>query len=388
MNAKTSVATDSTNPRPRPVIAQVLHRLYLAGAEVLAAELARELQDRYRFIFLCLDEVGPLGAQLQSEGFEVLDLQRKPGVDLSVAKRLRQAIKTHKIDLLHPHQYTPFFYASVARGLSSRPPILFTEHGRHYPDLRKPKRIFANKFLLRHRDHMTACGQFSKDALVANEGLPGNRIDVIYNGINPDKFVPDTDGSRRAAMRQSLGLDSDRPVVLQVARFHPVKDHTTSISSMSTVVKQVPDALLLLAGDGDARAKCEKLVAELNLQNNVRFLGVRKDIDQLIHVADVFILSSLSEAVSVTLLEAMGACLPIAATNVGGNGEVVLHEQTGLLSPRQDAPALGQNITQLLGDADLRQRMGELGRKRLLEVFRQDNMHEAYAKLFEKMLGR
>lgn len=386
MHAMTS-DTKTENTR-RPVIAQVLHRLYLAGAEVLAAALARELQDRYEFIFICLDEVGPLGHQLQSEGFTVLDLQRKPGVDFSVAKKLRQAIKTHGIDLLHPHQYTPFFYASLARGLSSSPPILFTEHGRHYPDVRKTKRIIANKVLLRHRDHMTACGQFSKDALVLNEGLPAKRIDVIYNGIDPEKFIPDTDGSRRAAMRQSLNLNNDQPVILQVARFHPVKDHTTSIRSMATVVNTVPDALLLLAGDGDDRAKAEALVAELNLVNNVRFLGVRKDVDQLIAVADVFILSSLSEAVSVTLLEAMGACLPIAATDVGGNGEVVLHNKTGLLSPRQDAVALGHNITTLLGDPAMRQRMGELGRARLLEVFRQDTMHEAYARLFEKMLGR
>lgn len=355
---------------------------------MLAAALARELKDRYEFIFLCLDEIGPLGKQLQEEGFTVLDLQRRPGVDLSVAKRLRQAIRTHGIDLLHAHQYTPFFYSAVSRGLSSRPPILFTEHGRHYPDQRKPKRVFANKFLLRHRDHMTACGQFSKDALVANEGLPANRIDVIYNGIDPEKFIPDTDGSRRKAMRESLGIPEKQPIVLQVARFHPVKDHTTSITAMATAVKEVPDALLLLAGDGDDRAKAEALVASLNLQQNVRFLGVRKDVDQLVAAADVFVLSSLSEAVSVTLLEAMGACLPIAATDVGGNAEVVLDKQTGLLSPRQDAQSLGKNIATLLQDPALRQRMGELGRARMLEVFRQDHMHEAYALQFEKTLGR
>lgn len=366
----------------------MLHRLYLAGAEVLAAALARQLRDQYNFVFICLDDTGPLGHQLIDEGFTVINLERKPGVDFSVIRKMRHAIAEHRVDLLHPHQYTPFFYASAARMLSSRPPILFTEHGRHYPDIRKPKRVIANKFLLRRHDHMTACGQFSKDALIANEGLPGHRIDVIYNGIDPEKFVPDPTGQRRRAMRQSLGLSDTQPVVLQVARFHPVKDHTTSITAMATVVKQVPDALLLLAGDGDDHAKCEALVQQLGLQNNVRFLGVRKDVDQLVAAADVFVLSSLSEAISVTLLEAMGACLPIATTDVGGNGEVVLHEKTGLLSPRQDAQGLGQNIARLLLDAPLRQRMGQAGRERLLGTFRQDVMHQGYASLYEKMLAR
>ncbi|NJL30258.1 MAG: glycosyltransferase [Phycisphaerales bacterium] len=87
----------------------MLHRLYLAGAEVLAAALARQLRLRYRFVFLCLDEIGPLGQQLRSEGFTVIDLKRKPGVDLSVARRIREIVQTEKIDLLHAHQYTPFF---------------------------------------------------------------------------------------------------------------------------------------------------------------------------------------------------------------------------------------------------------------------------------------
>ena len=201
--------------QPPFVIAHVLHRLYLAGAEVLAAALSRRLTgetpSRYRFVFLCLDEIGPLGRQLAEEGFTVIDLQRRPGVDWSVARRIRTAVREHQIDLLHAHQYTPFFYAAASRGLRSQPCVLFTEHGRHYPDYRRPKRVVANKFLLRRRDRVNTVGHFVKQAVVNHEGISADRIQVIHNGIDPAGFTfkPAEAKQIREQVRQKLGVDED-----------------------------------------------------------------------------------------------------------------------------------------------------------------------------------
>ena len=377
---------------PKPVIAHVLHRLYLAGAEVLAAALARQLRDRFDFIFLCLDEIGPLGKQLASEGFEVVDLARKPGVDLSVARRIRKLARHHAIQLLHAHQYTPFFYASLSRGLLgsliARPRLLFTEHGRHYPDIRKTKRVLANKLLLRHRDRVTAVGKFVKQALVNNEGIRENRIEVVYNGIDTRVFQADPTGQIRRQVRDELNIAQDRPVVLQVARFHPVKDHQTAVRGFAAAASSFDAArrpLLLLVGDGECKSQIESLVKELNITDCVRFLGVRSDIPRLMCACDLFVLSSLSEGVSVTLLEAMGAAIPIAATDVGGNSEVVAHGVSGLLSPRSDHAAMGRNFVTLLSDATMRQRMGAAGRDRLLATFTQDQMHARYAAIYAEM---
>jgi L-malate glycosyltransferase len=398
-----------------PTIAHVLHRLYLAGAEVLAADLARRMSDRYRFVFLCLDEIGPLGQKLAGEGFPVIDLQRHPGIDWSVARRIRGIVREQRIDLLHAHQYTPFFYAALSRRLATRPPILFTEHGRHYPDVRKRRRIWANKLLLRKGDRVTAVGQFVKQALVRNEGIAAGRIAVIHNGIDAAEYRPEDKARHRAEVRRELGLAPEQLIVLQVARFHPVKDHATGLKAFAATVKQpagplgegsglaasplsirhppsairlhIPSPVLLLVGDGEKRPACEQLARELNLAPAVQFLGVRTDVPRLVAAADVFLLSSLSEGISVTLLEAMAAGVPIAATQVGGNPEVVLHGQTGLLSPRADAPALGANLATLLADAALRQSMGDAGRGRFLELFTQDRMHREYAAIYAQMLG-
>lgn len=378
-------------PTPDPLlIAHVLHRLHVAGAEVLAADLSRKLRDRFRFVFLCLDGVGPLGEQLRGEGFEVIDLGRKPGVDWAVARKIGKLSAERRISLFHAHQYTPFFYAAaskIAGFRSGRPPILFTEHGRHYPDTRSTKRVLANRVLLRSGDRVTAVGQFVKQALVDNEGIAAERIEVVRNGIDPARFSvdPARAAEARARIRAELKLGERQPVILQVARFHPVKDHATSLRALAETVKQIPEAVLLLAGDGEKRGELEALTESLGIARHARFLGVRRDVPDLMAAADVFVLSSLSEGVSVTLLEAMGCEVPIAATAVGGNGEVVAHGETGLLSPRGDPRELSENLVRLLRDADLRQRMGAAGRRRLLELFAEERMHRRYAEIYAAM---
>jgi glycosyltransferase involved in cell wall biosynthesis len=373
----------------RPVIAHVLHRLYLAGAEVLAAELARRLTDRYRFIFLCLDEVGPLGHKLTGEGFKVVDLRRRPGIDFAVARRLRRATRRYGVDLIHAHQYTPFFYAALSRcgGAASQPRLLFTEHGRHYPDRRSLKRMVANRWLLKPTDRVSAVGGFIQRALIDNEGIRPDRhpVRVILNGIDPASYPPPTAEHRRDA-RARMGLTPQDLVVLQVARFHPVKDHTTALAAFARVAEQEPAARLVLVGDGEDWLARQQQARQLGIDSRVRFLGVRDDVPALLPGADVFLLSSLSEGISVTLLEAMAAHLPIVATDVGGNAEVVEHAATGLLSQRGDAAAMANNLLILLRDAATRQRLGDASHARLLARFTQARMHAEYAHVYESML--
>ncbi|MEM9020229.1 MAG: glycosyltransferase [Planctomycetota bacterium] len=373
-------------PTPRPVIAHVLHRLDRAGAEVLAAGLARSLRDRYDFHFYCLDGLGPLAEELIEEGFVVASLGREPGIDRAVARRLRGFIDGRGVSLVHAHQYTPFFYSSLARGFSPikrrRLPILLTEHGRHYPDEFSAKRVLANKLLRARRDRVTAVGGFVMAALVVNEGMRG---EVIYNGIEPSST-----GQRptRRDARQALRLEPDAPVVMQVARLHPVKDHATAVRAFAAVHGELPSARLVLIGDGPERETIEQQARALGLSDAVVFTGVRADVRDLLPAADVFLLSSLSEGISVTLLEAMDAGLPIVATQVGGNREVVEQERTGLLAPRGDHAALGRCLLTLLGDPNTAGEYGQAGRRRLLKRFTQDKMHAGYAAQYESLLAR
>lgn len=185
-----------------------------------------------------------------------------------------------------------------------------------------------------------------------------------------------------------MGVRDDELVVLQVARFHPVKDHATALRAMARVAEQLPRARLVLVGKGALRPAAEALARDLEVGQRVSFLSSREDVDALLPTADVFLLSSLSEGNSVTLLEAMATRLPIVATSVGGTPKVVDHGRNGLLCQRQDVAGLTQNLLLLLRDPDLRRRMGEAGRNRLLQHFNQKAMHDHYANLYNQMLGR
>src|SRR5262245_56225881 len=153
---------------PGPVVCQLLHTLNVGGAEVLAARLARRLRDRCRFHFVCLDEKGTLGEGLEAEGFPVTVLGRRPGLDWRCAWRLGRLLRAQGVEVVHAHQYTPFSYALLARWVSRRYPVLFTEHGRHQPDHPRRKRILFNRLMLRRRDRVVAVGEAVRQALIVN----------------------------------------------------------------------------------------------------------------------------------------------------------------------------------------------------------------------------
>ncbi len=371
---------------PKPTVCQLLHGLRVGGAEVLAARLARQLRGAYRFVFACLDELGTLGEQLRDDGFTVEVLGRRPGLDWRCARQIRAFLWRERADLVHAHQYTPFFYAAVARMPGRRSPVLMTEHGRHFPDYPRPKRMLANRFLLARRDRVVGVGCAVRDALIANEGMPARRIGVIYNGID---LAPFADASHhRGAVRRELGLGPDDLAIFQVGRLDPLKDHATAVRTIGRLVNRHPGARLLLVGEGPEEAAIRELVRQRDLTADVRFLGLRTDVARLLSAADLCLLTSVSEGIPLVLIEAMAAGLPVVSTNVGGVPEVVEDGRTGLLAPSADDAALADKVLRLASDPALRESMGRAGRERAGALFSERRMHEAYLRLYGEMTGR
>jgi L-malate glycosyltransferase len=368
-------------------VAFVLHAMQVAGAEVLVMETVRRLAGLIEPVIFCLDKVGPLGEELRAEGVEVLCFNRRPGRDLGVAWRMARAIRARQIEVLHAHQYTPFFYAALARVLAGGGPrLILTEHGRHYPDWVSRMRRTANRlFLDRLADAVNACCAFSGQALAHVDGFSGRRIEVIENGIDVERYAAVAD---RAALRSSLGLESDRRYVITVARFHSVKDHATLLRAFASVATARPDVDLLLVGDGQLRDNLEQQVRSSGLENRVKFLGVRSDVPALLQAADVFAMTSLSEAASLTVLEAMASHLPVVVTAVGGNPEMVRHGIDGLLVPRGDVSGAAAALLQILDDPARAAAMGAAGRMRVEERYRLSQTVEIYGRLYQRLCGR
>jgi L-malate glycosyltransferase len=238
-----------------------------------------------------------------------------------------------------------------------------------------------NRLLLRRRDRVVGVGEAVRQALVANEGIPAQRTAVIYNGIPLNTFYR-ADSVERAAVRREIGLDENALAIIQVARLDHLKDHRTAIRTIARVVAQCPHAKLVLVGEGPERGAIEAEIARLGVGEHVRLLGLRQDVARLLAAADVCLLTSISEGIPLTLIEAMAARLPVVATNVGGVDEVVDAPRTGLLGPSGDDEALATAVLELAADADRRAAMGERGFRRAHELFSEVQMHAAYAGLF------
>lgn len=371
----------------KPVICHVLHSLNTGGAEVLACEFGRRHRDKYDVIYVCLDEPGNLAAVLESEGFKVFVLDRKPGFDYGLTKRFSKLLKGQRVALVHAHQYAPFFYSSIARGLlCKRPPILFTEHGRAFPDVRRPKRCLANRFLLKSYDRIVAVGEQVKRALVSNEDLPASRIEVIYNGVDVSRYMAACTKPERKALREELGVGGETQVVIQVARLNALKDHHTALEAMAQVIRRIPKTEFWIVGEGEERSGIEADILRLGLVDKVRMLGNRSDVNVLMRVADVFLLTSVSEGIPLTVIEAMFSGLPCVCTNVGGLPEIIEHERNGLLAEAKDPEGLATMVERVLSDSRMSLRLAEAGREGALARFSDGAMQAAYGRVYEQML--
>jgi len=378
-----------TETSSKPTICQVLHSLDIGGAEVLAAGLARALSDRFRFVFACLDDVGTLGEQLRDDGFTVELLGRSEGIDWRCGRRLGAFVKAQQVDVLHAHQYTPFFQSLIGRLSRWRTPIVFTEHGRHFPDSRSAKRVAVNRLLMRRRDRVIGVGASVRRALIANEGIPAARAEVIYNGVDlgPFEAVRD-DSTLRREVRNELGVSNDEHVILQVARLNPLKDHLTAISTIRKLRDSGVNARLVLAGEGEERPKIEAAVRDADLPERVTLLGARRDIPRLLSAADAFLLSSISEGIPLTLIEAMAAGVPVVSTDVGGIPEVIDHGATGLLAPARDDGRLANHLQRALTDSAFRGSVIAAAQIKARERFSLDEMHRLYAGVYSECLAR
>jgi glycosyltransferase involved in cell wall biosynthesis len=368
----------------RPVICHVLNALHVGGAEVLARAFALEQETEFRPVFAILDELGCIGRDLRDAGYIVEVSSREPGFDPGCARRLGRFFRKHGVSLVHAHNNAPLFYSALARMPWLRLPILLTEHGRDFPDYRRWKRVLANRLLLGRCDRFVAVGEDVRQALIKYEGLPAERVEVIYNGSNLSGY--DARRPLRRAVRAELRLDSDSLVIIQVARLNRLKDHPTALHAMKRLRATMPNAKLLLVGDGEERPAVERLIGELALTDSVRVLGTRHDVPRLLQAADVFLLTSVSEGIPLTLIEAMATGLPCVATRVGGVPEVVIDRHTGLLAEVSNPESVAVALQALAAAPATREHMGQNGLARAKQQFDHEQMHSRYRQIYQEML--
>ena len=357
-----------TLPPRRYRVVHVCNGLNVGGMEKLLVEFARGVdRSMCELHFVSLGGRGQLADDLELAGHSVSSLDKQPGLRPGLVLRLAQLFRELRPDVVHTHNTGAYFYAVPAARLARVPVVVHTRHGQRYGATQRQDRLF--RLFSRFVDRVVCVSEDGRQ-LSLGEGIDPQRVCTIHNGIDLTRFA-------------YHGPVAGGPAVL-VARLSPEKDVDTLLRATAIVVKTCPDFRLNLVGDGVSRQCLEELARQLGLGHRVRFCGETHAVAEMLSQAALFALPSLTEGVSLTLLEAMASGLPVVATAVGGNPEVVRHGETGLLveprSPERFADALRQIWTQ----PAQAQQMGKAGRRRVEEHFDVRHMIIQYQSLYRR----
>ena len=361
---------------------RVMHLTYdmgIGGTEQVIKNLIEgSSRNRFDMTIYCIEEpIGAFGEMLLQNGTEITSRQRQAGFDRQLVRALRRHIQRNAIDILHCHQYTPWAYGALAAaGLKCK--VIFTEHGRFYPDRSSWKRRLVNPLLVGLTHRITAISQATKQALTDYEFISADRIEVIYNGIHPLQVEP----SDIAHTRSEMGIEDSTQVIGTIARMDPIKNHVMMLNAFANVLEQHPDCRLVIVGDGEERQNLENRVRELNLKNQVSFAGYIRNPGRYLACMNIFLLSSLSEGTSMTLLEAMSLSKPCIVTNAGGNPEIVIDGETGRVTENDDEVGFACAINQLLDNPEMTETLGRQARQRFDDKFVAKSMCEQYANVY------
>lgn len=357
-------------------VLQVVLSLNPGGTERLVLDLVTRLHDDIPMSVCCLDDDGAWAGQLRDRGITVSSLRRLPGFHPKLGSEIHACARRHRATMIHAHHYSPFVYSCLAKVWEPRTGLVFTEHGRVSDAAPSTRRRLANRIFSRFPGHVFAVSNDLRQHIV-QEGFSPAQVGVIHNGID---VRPAPDAGARARAREHLGVGGETLVVGTIARLDPVKDLETLIDAVAVVRTSRPAALVII-GDGPERARLEKRAAERTPAGTVTFLGHRDDAREWLSGCDVFVNSSISEGVSLTILEAMAATLPVVATRVGGTPEVVTPD-CGILVPARDSRAIGEALLRLAAHPAERAAFGSAARTRVETLFSLDRMVRQYRDIY------
>jgi L-malate glycosyltransferase len=321
----------------------------MGGVERLILQLVEQLIEQYEIGICCLDYHGTLWKENKDPRLRWYCAHREPGWSIDVFKNIIRIFKEFNPDIVHAHQYTPFFYSACGKLLSQKETkIIFTEHGRHYPDIVSKKRRFANLFLKRFADSITAVSEFSKQALIENEGFTNCKITTIYNGFPHASY--EQDASQKKNLRQNLNLGENCMIVGYVGSLREIKNPLLLLEAFNKIAPQFPNTALVYIGEGQLKNELQTRISTYNLQEKVFLLGQQNPASPYFKEFTIYALPSICEAASLALLEAMYHNLPVIVTDGGGSKELVDYGKAGVVLPSNSIKDLASSLSGLLKD--------------------------------------
>jgi glycosyltransferase involved in cell wall biosynthesis len=367
-------------------VVHVVDSLDRGGLERVVCDLSSEqLRRGYDVRVYCLLSRGSLAAELEARGVRVVCGSKTRGPDFRVVRELRRLLRGSRPAVLHSHSMMPNYYACAARllaGLSIT--IVNTRHdmGSTLPNDRR-ERLYRLSVPMTRLVVMVSEGV--KQRFLAGGIVPPRKARMVFNGIRTGDAQCAVPADRSEA-RRLLGADPGQFVVGCVGRLVDLKNHAAVVRAVARLAAAYPTLRLVLIGEGPLRDRLTALGGELGVADRVTLLGERSDVRRLLAGLDAFVMPSLTEGHSIALLEAAAAGVPIIATAVGGNPEIVRHESTGLLVPPDDDAAIAAALTRLLCDPPLAARFGANARTWALDHVSVPAMADGYERIYAECL--
>ncbi len=292
---------------------------------------------------------------------------------------LTRLFRRERPHVVHTHNFLCQVRAGIAARRAGVPVLVCTKHGNSRSRLIRSRRLAAYAYRL--ADRVIAVSHDVRSRFLDDLPVPRDRVKVILNGIDTERFRP----REGAADAERLGI-AGAPLLGTVCRLVHMKGISTLLEALSLVRRDLPEAALVVVGDGPARGDLESLAESLGLEDSVRFLGNRDDVDAIYPQLDVYVQPTYAEGISLTMLEACSCAVPVVATRVGGNPEIVDDGRTGLLVPPRDAQVLAEAIKRTVQDPQAAAERGRAARERIVEDFSLDRMVADHMDLYRRLL--
>ncbi len=370
-----------------PLIVHVIHRLDFGGLETGLVNLVNRLPpERYRHAIVCLSGFNPtIRARIQRPDVEVLSLDKQPGKDPAAYLRMWRVLRQCRPAVVHTRNLGTIDMQWVAV-LAAVPHRVHGEHGWEVSD---PRGLSPRSLRIRRacRSVIHRYVPMSQDIalwLERDVGVPAGRIRQLYSGVDVEKFRP---GGPRATDAAGAEAGAGHGMTLgTIGRLDPVKNQEALLDAFAGLRQRHPGLRLVIVGDGPLRGHLQSRAESLGVAPDVTFTGARTDTPGLLRSFDVFVLPSVNEGISNTILEAMACGVPVVASRVGGNPELVLDGVCGGLYDPADPEALQRVLLPYLGDPALRERQGQAARERVVQNFSLDSMVSRYLALYDELL--
>ncbi|MDD5680059.1 MAG: glycosyltransferase [Candidatus Omnitrophica bacterium] len=335
----------------------------------------------FEFKIVSLDDTcNVVKDEISNLGYQVIEIKLHGFFSPGTLFRLWNLFRLEKPHIVHTYLYTSDFYGRLAGKLAAVPVIISSV--RNIDAWHKWYHRLADRILSHVSDCIVINAESIRPYLVKDKNIPTDKIVTIHNGIDLKRFL---NLKYMAVIKKSLGIPTASPVIGMIGRFSAQKDYMTFFETAKEVHQIFPEAYFLAVGDGPLKERLASSVERLAISKNVIFTGLRKDIPDLINAMDICVLSSHYEGCPNVILEYMACSKPVVASNVGGCAELVIDGETGFIVEPRNASVLADRIIQLLNNNDLRQQMGEKGRKRIESHFSVEKMVAQTETLYRKL---